>query len=293
MANNQTIPNLGIGIGLRIPHYDDIFRLKPDIDWFEIISENFMVDGGKPLEILHRILEMYPVVQHGVSLAIGSAAPLDFDYLKRLKALTKITKTPWVSDHLCWGRLPGAHFHDLLPIPYTKENIDYVAERARIVQDYLELPFALENLSTYVQFTTDQMPEWEFYSTIVEKAGIYMMLDVNNIYVSSRNHGFDPLEYANNIPLEKVLQIHLAGHCDKGDYLLDTHDNYVCDEVWELYGKIYPRTRGVSTLLEWDDNFLSFEKTWEEALKAKKFQKKLDQEPLLTGIPNINEARNK
>lgn len=266
------IPNLGIGIGLRPYHYEEIFRDKPDIDWFEIISENFMVDGGKPLENLHRILERYPVVQHGVSLAIGSPDPLDFNYLKKLKDLTKITKTPWVSDHLCWGRLAGAHYHDLLPLPYTKEVINYVAERARIVQDYLELPFALENLSSYVGYQSDQMPEWEFYASVVEKANVYMMLDVNNIYVSSRNHGFDPKNYYENIPMERVLQIHLAGHSDYNDYVLDTHDNYVRDEVWAIYAEVYPLTRGVSTLLEWDDKFISFEKTWEEALKAKQFQ---------------------
>jgi len=272
----KEIPNLGIGVGLRPVHYEEIFRDKPAIDWFEIISENFMVDGGKPLENLQRILEFYPVVQHGVSLAIGSPDPLDFDYLKRLKALTKITKTPWVSDHLCWGRLPGANYHDLLPLPYTKEVIDYVAERARIVQDYLELPFALENLSSYVGYKSDEMSEWDFYSAIVEKADIYMMLDVNNIYVSSRNHDFDPNTYLDNIPIERILQIHLAGHTDYDAYVLDTHDAYVRDEVWALYGEIYPRTKGVSTLLEWDDNFISFQQTWDEALKAKAYQKKLE-----------------
>lgn len=269
----HVIPNLGIGIGLRIPHYQDIFTLKPDIDWFEIISENFMVEGGKPLENLEKILERYPVVQHGVSLAIGSPDPLDFDYLKKLKALTKKTKTPWVSDHLCWGRLPGAHYHDLLPLPYTKEVINYVVERARIVQDYLELPFALENLSSYVAYQADEMTEWEFYGTIVDQADVYMMLDVNNIYVSSRNHGFEPKLYYENIPLDRVIQIHLAGHSDYGAYVLDTHDNYVRNEVWDLYAEIYPRTRGVSTLLEWDDKFIPFQQTWDEALKAKKFQK--------------------
>jgi len=275
MKDCDNIPNLGIGIGLRIPHYEDIFEKQPDIDWFEIISENFMVDGGKPMDNLYRILERYPVVQHGVSLAIGSPDPLDFDYLKKLKALTKITKTPWVSDHLCWGRLPGAHYHDLLPLPYTREVIQYVAERARIVQDYLELPFALENLSSYVAYKKDEMTEWEFYSTIVEKADIYMMLDVNNIYVSSRNHGFDPKVYYENLPLERVLQIHLAGHSDYDAYVLDTHDDYVCDEVWKIYAEVYPKTRGVSTLLEWDDNFISFQQTWEEALKAKQFQQSI------------------
>lgn len=269
----KEIPNLGIGIGLRIPHYADIFQNKPDIDWFEIISENFMVDGGKPLEILEKVLEHYPVVQHGVSLAIGSPDPLDFDYLKKLKALTKITKTPWVSDHLCWGRAPGAHYHDLLPLPYTQEVINYVAARARIVQDYLELPFALENLSSYVAYQHDQMPEWEFYSAVVEKADIHMMLDVNNIYVSSRNHGFDPRTYYDNIPLDRVLQIHLAGHSDYGAYVLDTHDDFVRDEVWAIYADVYPRTKGVSTLLEWDDKIISLERTCAEARQAEKFQK--------------------
>ena len=275
MKKTKSIPNLGIGIGLRVEHYEEIFRDQPNIDWFEIISENFMVDGGQPIDNLHRILEHYPVVQHGVSLAIGSPDPIDFNYLKKLKALTKITKTPWISDHLCWGRLPGANFHDLLPLPYTKEVINYVAERAKIVQDYLELPFALENLSSYVAFKNDEMPEWEFYSQVVEKADIYMMLDVNNIYVSSRNHGFEPRHYYDNIPMDRVLQIHLAGHSDYDAYVLDTHDNYVCDEVWKIYADVYPRTRGVSTLLEWDDKFISFENTWQEALKAKQFQKDL------------------
>lgn len=269
------IPNLGIGIGLRIPHYEEIFEKKPAIDWFEIISENFMVDGGKPLENLYRILDHYPVVQHGVSLAIGSPDPLDFNYLKKLKKLTKITKTPWVSDHLCWGKLPGAHYHDLLPLPYTKEVINYVAERARIVQDYLELPFALENLSSYIAYRKDEMTEWEFYAAVVEKADICMMLDVNNIYVSSRNHGFDPKRYYQNLPLDRVLQIHLAGHTDYDAYVLDTHDHYVCDEVWKIYAEVYPKTRGVSTLLEWDDHFISFQQTWDEALKAKQFQQTL------------------
>ncbi len=273
--NKTDIPKLGIGLGLRIPHYEYIFAHEPAVDWFEIISENFMVDGGKPLAVLDWILERYPVVQHGVNLAIGSPEPLDWDYLKKLKALTRRTKTPWLSDHLCWGRLPGAHYHDLLPLPYTQETIDFVAERARMVQDFLEIPFALENLSSYVAFNADQMSEWEFYSAIVEKADIYMMLDVNNIYVSSRNHGFDPKLYYENVPMDRVLQIHLAGHTDHGGYVLDTHNDYVRDEVWAIYADVWPRTNRVSTLLEWDDDFISFEETWQEALKAKEFQQGL------------------
>jgi uncharacterized protein len=273
---NKDIKNLGIGIGLRVPHYNDIFTKQPDIDWFEIISENFMSDAKLSLENLDRILERYPVVQHGVSLAIGSPDPLNFEYLKKLKKLAQRTRTPWISDHLSWGRLQGANFHDLLPLPYTKEVIDYVATRARIVQDFLEIPFALENLSSYVSYTSDQMPEWEFYSAVVEKADIFMMLDVNNIYVSSRNHNFDPKEYYDNIPMDRVLQIHLAGHTDYDKYVLDTHNNYVCNEVWKIYAEVYPKTGGVSTLLEWDDNYLSFDETWQEALKAKEFQKTFD-----------------
>lgn len=272
----KSIPQLGIGIGLRPVHYQEIFTQNPDIDWFEIISENYMVDGGLPLQHLEWILERYTVVQHGVNLAIGSPDPLDWDYLKRLKNLAKKTKTPWLSDHLCWGRLPGSHFHDLLPLPYTQEMIDYVAERARIVQDYLEIPFALENLSSYVAFKADTMSEWEFYTAIVEKADIFMMLDVNNIFVSSRNHSFDPQEYINFIPMERVIQIHLAGHCDYGTYILDTHDQPVCDAVWNLYAQVWPKTNHASTLLEWDDCFVSFEATWKEALRAKSFQNQLE-----------------
>lgn len=274
-ANKKQIPNLGIGVGLRTQHYDEIFATKPDIDWFEIISENYMMDSGKNIDYLEQILENYPVVQHGVSLSIGSPDLLDFDYLTKLKNLAKKTKTPWISDHLSWGHLDGAHFHDLLPLPYTRSTIEYVAERARIVQDFLEVPFALENLSSNVSFLQDEMSEWEFYSEVVEKADIFMMLDVNNIYVSSRNHGFSPKEYYTNIPIERVIQIHLAGHSDLGEYVLDTHDQPVCDEVWKLYAEIYRLTKGVSTLLEWDDNFLSFEDTWKEALKAKQFQKNI------------------
>lgn len=269
--------DLGIGIGLRPAHYDAIFNNNPSIDWFEIISENFMDQTGLMCRNLERIIERYPVTMHGVCLCIGSSDPLNFDYLKKLKALARKTKTPWVSDHLSWGKLDGAHYHDLLPLPYTKEVINWVVERARIVQDYLEIPFALENLSSYASFKIDEMNEWEFYTEIVEKAGIYMMLDVNNIYVSSRNHHFDPDDYLKNLPYEKIVQIHLAGHTDKGAYCLDTHNDFVRDEVWQIYSKVWPKTQNAATLLEWDDNFISFEDTWKEALKAKQFQKSLSE----------------
>lgn len=275
MPARKSIPNLGIGIGLRPVHYSDIFSQWPSIDWFEIISENFLVAGDGAASELERILERYPVVLHGVSLAIGSPDPLDFNYLKKLKQLVRKTRSPWVSDHLCWGKLPGAHYHDLLPLPFKRDVADYVAKRARMVQDFLEVPFALENVSSYAGFTEDELSEWDFYRTVVEEADIFMMLDVNNIYVSSRNHGFSPKDYYSQLPLDRVVQIHLAGHTDYDAYCLDTHDHPVCDEVWKIYAEVYPKTQNASTLLEWDDRFISFEDTWKEALKAKAFQKGL------------------
>lgn len=271
------LPDLGIGIGLRIPHYEYIFENWPAIDWFEIISENFM-QGGRPLEILDKVKERYPVVLHGVSLSIGSPAPLDWDYLKSLKRLVKRTKTPWVSDHLSWGRLEKAHYHDLLPLPYTEEVARFVAHRARQVQDFLEVPFALENVSSYAGFCSSEMPEWEFYRYVAEEADIAMMLDVNNVFVSSVNHQFDPYAYLEHLPMERVLQIHLAGHTVTPTHLIDTHDNTVRNEVWELYRYVMEKRGRVSTLLEWDDHFLSFEETWQEALKAKEYQKALKEQ---------------
>lgn len=266
----QTVPSLGIGIGLRSVHFPDIFAKWPPIDWFEIISEHFLL--GEKADELDQILAHYPVVMHGVTLSIGSPEPLDFNYLKQLKELARKTKSPWFSDHLAWGRLPGAHYHDLFPLPLKREVVEYVAERARIVQDFVEIPFALENVSAYAGFTGNEMSEWEFYFSIAEKADIGLMLDVNNVYVSSRNQGFEPEAFFEQLPFERVVQIHLAGHTDYDAYCLDTHDHPVRDEVWDLYAKVYPKTSQASTLLEWDDNFLSFEETWKEALKAKAFQ---------------------
>lgn len=280
--HKKKIPNLGIGISLKAAHYDEILAQQPSIDWFEIISENFINASSRAMSYLDWILERYPVVMHGVSLSIGGADPLDFNFLKQLKALARKTKSPWISDHLSWGKLAGSHYHDLLPLPYRTDVCDYVAERARIVQDFLEVPFALENVSSYAAYKNNEMPEWEFYSMVVEKADISMMLDVNNIYVSSRNHGFYPKDYYLQLPLNRVVQIHLAGHRDYGAYCLDTHDHPVSDAVWNLYKEIYPLTGPVSTLLEWDDNFIPFQETWNEALKAKAFQKEIDHERKLS-----------
>lgn len=261
----------GVGIGLRVPHYDHIFSEKPVVDWFEIISENYMVDGGSPLRVLDQILERYRVVQHGVSLYFGSAQPLNREHLKRLKELTRRTKTPWLSDHLCWGSVDGRYTHDLLPLPYTFEAVHNTAARIREVQDFLEIPIAVENVSSYAEFHESQMTEWEFLNEIVHAADCGVLLDVNNIYVSSQNHGFDPTEYVDSIAAERVAQIHIAGHSKFEKYTLDTHDHPVLDPVWKLYAQAIQRTGPTATLLEWDDRIPSFDEVHTEALKANRY----------------------
>jgi uncharacterized protein (UPF0276 family) len=261
----------GVGIGLRIPHYQHILSRKPVVDWFEIISENYMVDGGRPLRILDDILDQYRVVQHGVSMYFGSAQPLSREHLERLKTLVKRTKTPWLSDHLCWGSVDGSYSHDLLPIPYTFEAVRVTAERIRQAQDFLEVPIAVENVSSYAEFHESQMTEWEFLNEVVEKADCGILLDVNNIYVSSQNHTFNPFDYVNSVPAERVAQIHVAGHSKFEKYILDTHDHPVLDPVWDLYARAIERCGPTATLLEWDDNIPSFDEVHGEALKAMKY----------------------
>lgn len=261
----------GIGIGLRIPHYKHIFEKKPAVGWFEIISENYMVDGGRPLAMLDQILERYRVVQHGVSMYFGSAEPLNREHLKRLKALVKRTKTPWLTDHLCWGSVDGTYSHDLLPMPYTFEAARNTAQKIREARDYLEIPIAVENVSSYAEFHVSEMTEWEFLNEVVEAADCGILLDVNNIYVSSRNHSFDPYEYLNSVPIERVAQIHIAGHSHFKRYVLDTHDHPVIDPVWKLYDRAIRLAGPTATLLEWDDLIPPFEEVHAEALKAGKY----------------------
>lgn len=263
--------DLGIGIGLRIPHYRYILDNKPAIDWFEIISENFMVDGGRPIEILEAVLETYPVVQHGVALYFGSLEPYNPDQLRRLKRLTQKTKTPFLSDHLCWGSFDGTYSHDLLPLPYTPEAVRNTAERIRQVRDVVEVPVCVENVSSYLEFNDSVMTEWQFLCEVVEAADCGMLLDVNNVYVSSKNHNFDPIDYLANIPLDRVAQIHIAGHSVYDTHRLDTHDHPVCEPVWELYGYVVERIGPTNTLLEWDAHIPSFEEVHAEALKARKY----------------------
>ncbi len=262
---------LRTGIGLRVPHYDHILSEKPTVDWFEIISENFMVRGGRPLAILDTILDQYRVVQHGVGLYPGNANGLDFDHLRRLKDLIKRTKTPWISDHLCWGSVDGSMSHDLLPMPYTFEAVKKTAANLRIAQDFLEVPLAMENVSSYAEFNDDEMTEWQFLAEVVEAANVGILLDVNNIYVSSVNHGFDPLDYVNFIPAERVAQIHIAGHSRYERFIIDTHDHPVIDPVWKLYARAIERCGPTATLLEWDASIPTFQEVWAEAKKSEQW----------------------
>jgi hypothetical protein len=249
-----TRPSLGFGLGLRVDHYEAILADRPPVDWFEVLTENYLVPGGKPLNYLMRIRERYPLAMHGVSLSIGSTAPLDREYLRQVKALAARVEPEWVSDHLCWTGVAGRNTHDLLPLPYTREAVEHVVARVRTVQDVLERRILLENVSSYVSFRESPLTEWQFLAEIAERADCLILLDVNNIYVSAVNHGFDPLEYLNAIPPARVQQIHLAGHEDHGDYLVDTHDHPVRGEVWELYAAAVRRLGPVATMIERDDH---------------------------------------
>jgi hypothetical protein len=230
-----------------------------------------MVDGGRPLEVLEQILDQYRVVQHGVSMYFGSVEPLNPEHLKRLKTLVRRTNTPWLSDHLCWGSVDGAYSHDLLPMPYTFEAAKKTAEKIRQVRDFLEVPICVENVSSYAEFHVSEMTEWEFLTEVVEQADCGILFDVNNIYVSSRNHTFDPLDYVNNVPHHRVAQIHIAGHSKFEKYILDTHDHPVIDPVWKLYERAIELIGPTATLLEWDDHIPSFCEVHSEALKAKHY----------------------
>jgi len=247
-------PYLGFGLGLRPAHYDTILNESPAVDWFEIISENYLVPGGKPLHYLDRIRARYPLAMHGVSLSIGSRDPLNKDYLRQLKALADRIEPAWISDHLCWTGVEGINAHDLLPLPYTEEAIKHVAARIGEVQDFLGRRFLIENVSSYLTYPESVMTEWEFLREISERADCLILLDINNIYVSSFNHEFNPSSYIEAIPIERVWQFHLAGHQNHGDYIIDTHDEPVIDPVWELYAEAVRRFGDVSTMIERDDN---------------------------------------
>jgi uncharacterized protein (UPF0276 family) len=251
-------PFLGFGVGLRRPHYRYVLENRPAIDWFEVISENFMVAGGRPLDVLERVRERYSIVLHGVSMSLGSTDALNCDYLRDLARLARHFEPAWISDHLCWTGVGGHNLHDLMPLPYTREALSHVVSRIRQVQEILERQILIENVSNYVEFTTSTMTEWEFLGTVAEEANCGILLDINNIHVNAFNHRFDPLAYIDAIPVNRVAQFHLAGHSDHGAYLLDTHDHPVCDDVWSLYERAARRFGEVSTLVEWDDNIPEF-----------------------------------
>lgn len=270
-AQVAALPNLGLGLGLRHVHFDYIQSTWPAVDWFEVISENFMFSAGRPRHVLRQVAERYPVVMHGVSLSIGSTAPVDFAYLKGLRELANEVRPKWISDHLCWTGVLGTNTHDLLPLPLTEEAFHHVADRIRIVQDYLERPLILENPSTYLSFTHTTIPEPEFLSGLVAETGCGLLLDVNNTFVTCFNSGLDPVAYIKTLPKESIVQMHLAGHQHCGTHIIDTHDRPVVSEVWELFRLAWNLTGGVSTLLEWDGNIPSFEDCLSELHKAKHF----------------------
>jgi uncharacterized protein (UPF0276 family) len=263
------IPDLGVGVGFRTPHVARVLRDCPPMDWFEIISENYFAEGGIQRANLEALRGGYPVVPHGVSLSIGGTDPLDVDYLGRLRALVERVRAPWCSDHLCWTGVGGVDTHDLLPLPMTRGTLAHVVERVKRVQDVVGVPFALENASTYLEFRESTIPEPEFLGELAERADCGLLLDVNNVYVSAYNHGFDARAYIDAIPADRVVQMHLAGHTDRGAYLLDTHSDHVKDEVWELYRRALRRCGPTSTLVEWDELIPEWDVLAAEAARAR------------------------
>ena len=263
--------NLGFGLGLRSTYYQAILEQRPAIDWFEIVSENYLVAGGKALYFLDAIGEQYPLVMHGVSLSIGGPHELDRDYLRQLKHLAARVQPAWISDHLCWSQGNAHQLHDLLPLPYTEESLQHVAARVRQVQDVIERPLVLENVSSYLRCADDQFSEWQFLAALSELSGCELLLDVNNVYVSARNHGFDAWTFISSLPKQRIRQLHLAGHSDYGSYLIDTHDQPVSDPVWQLYQRTLQHLGPVSTLLERDDHFPDLDVLLDELNSARQF----------------------
>ena len=249
----EEFPYLGHGIGLRPPHYAEVVQSLPAVDWFEVITENFMVAGGNPRQVLRQVRARYPIVLHGVSLSIGSVDPIDETYLTGLAALAAETEPAWISDHLCWSSFGGHTGHDLWPLPFTEEALGHVVRRGEAVQERLRRRILIENVSSYVEFAHSTLPEWEFLAEVARRADCALLIDVNNVFVSARNHGFDPAQFLAGLPPGRVKQIHLAGHRDEGTHLLDTHDHPVCQGVWGLYRQAVQRFGALSTLIERDD----------------------------------------
>jgi uncharacterized protein len=272
VPNRWHLPDLGLGVGLRTRHFRHITENWPAMDWFEILSENFIDTEGRPLWYLDQIAERYPIVMHGVSLSIGSADPIDFGFLAKLRALAARVKAVWLGDHICWTGVAGVNGHDLYPVPYTEESLRHMVVRVKIVQEYLERPLVLENPSTYLTFASSTMPEEEFIARLATESGCALLLDVNNVYVTCRNHDLDPVAWLEAIPYEHVVQVHLAGHSDNGTHCIDTHDGHVIDEVWALYALVHAKTGGRATLLEWDAKIPAFPDLQGEVRKAARFR---------------------
>lgn len=273
-TNRFGLPDLGFGLGLRTSHYHHITTHWPKVDWFEIISENFLDTGGRPLHFLDEVRERYPVVMHGVSLNIGTTDPPDGTFLSKLKALADRIKTPWMGDHVCFTGVNGKNGHDLYPLPYHDASLAHLIERVRHVQDVLERPLVLENPSTYVTFASSTIHEADFIATLARETGCALLLDVNNVHVTSTNHDLDPQDYLARLPLEHVVQIHIAGHTDRETHCIDTHDDFLIDPVWALYETVQRKAGPIATLLEWDAHIPDFSVVYAELQKARGYRER-------------------
>ncbi len=276
-TESNDLSYLGFGLGLRTDHYQDIIDQKPAIDWFEIITENYLVPGGKPLYYLDQIKENYPIVMHGVSMSLGSTDPLDKNYLQQVKELANRVNAHWISDHLCWTGVSQKNMHDLLPLPCTEEALKHVVSKIKQAQDFLGRQILIENASTYITFTSSQMTEWDFIREMTHQADCLLLLDINNIYVSAFNHGFNPEDYLAGIPKNRVQQFHLAGHTNNGDHIIDTHDHPVISPVWDLYAKALEIFGKVSTMIERDDHIPALPVLLNELEHAKNIAKEVFQ----------------
>lgn len=262
----------GCGIGLRIDHFDEIKEQKPDIPWFEILSDNYLLEGTPQREYLYQFREDYPITFHGVGMSIGSTEPLNKEFLNALKKLKNEVQPAWLSDHLCWTSAHGVVTHDLIPLPYTEKVIEHIVDRITQVQDFLGESIVIENVSSYMEYNETAMTEWEFINEVTQRSGCKLLLDVNNIYVSSQNHNFDALDYLHAIPPDKVAEMHLAGYEDRGTHLLDTHSRPVTDPVWDLFAQAVQHVGDIPVLIEWDADIPALSRVIEEAKKAEKIQ---------------------
>jgi uncharacterized protein (UPF0276 family) len=285
----KSLPNPGLGLGLRSKHFNYILEHNPAVDWFEVISENFMDSGGRPRHVLKQVAERYPIVMHGVSLSIGSTDPLNKEYLAKLKRLADEVKPLWISDHLCWTGVNSLNTHDLLPVVLNDESLKHICSRINEVQDFLQRPVVFENPSTYLTFKQSTINEWDFLRYMAEETGCGLLLDVNNVYVSGFNNDFDPVHYIRQLPYDRIVQMHIAGHQHCGTHIIDTHDRQVVQDVWKLFALAWQLTGGVATLLEWDGNIPDFEDYHAELLKAKQHMNSIDHLVHTTERPEPND----